>query len=204
MSDKSQYEDSAKESGQLQNALIVIAIAIFLITVGLLVIAIVLASNAQNAAPGVRIIRDLLIIVVTLEVIVVGAAITVFLIQIARLVNLVSNELEPLITATSDTVNTVRGTALFLSKNLVEPVMTMNSALKGLAKVAGDVDVLRKAAGMIMEATNAASPTSTHSTPSVKPVGGEPSGNMNDGANIAANQKTPKKRRPSKKALKEG
>jgi hypothetical protein len=201
MSDKSQYEDSAEESGQLQSALILIAIAIFLITIGLLVIAIVLASNSQNAAPGVRIIRDLLIIVVTLEVIVVGAAITVFLIQVARLVNLVSNEIEPLITATSDTVNTVRGTALFLSKNLVEPVMTMNSTLKGLAKVAGDVDVLRKAAGMVMEATNAASPTSAHSMPSAKPVDAEPSATVNEGANTAANQKTQKKRRPSKKAL---
>lgn len=204
MSDVAEHKEPTEEAPQLQGALIAIGVAILLITLGLLVIAYVLASNAQTAAPGVRVIRDLLIIVVTLEVIVVGAAVTVFLIQVARLVNLISNEVEPLITATSDTVNTVRGTALFLSKNLVEPVMTMNSSLKGLAKVAGDVDALRKAAGMVMEVANATSPTSTHSTPSPKSVDVEPPVIVNEGVDTTANRKTPKKRRASRKVPKEG
>lgn len=203
MSELPQHEEPAGESPQLQRALIIIGVAILLITLGLLVIAAVLAANAQTTAPGVRIIRDLLIIIVTLEVIVVGAAITVFLIQVARLVNLISNELEPLISATSDTVNTVRGTAQFLSKNLVEPVMTMNSALKGLARVAGDVDALRKAAGVVMDVANVASPTSTHSTPSARPVDVESPATVSEGVGTAANRKTPKKRRSSKKVLKE-
>lgn len=204
MSDVSKHEEPGGESPQLERALIIIGVAIVLITLGLLVIAYVLASNAENSAPGVRVIRDLLIIVVTLEVIVIGAAVTVFLVQVARLVNLISNEVEPLITATSDTVNTVRGTALFLSKNLVEPVMTMNSALKGLAKVAVDVDVLRKAAGMVIDVANSASPTSTHSTLSPKPVDAEPPVNGEESVDKAANLKTPKKRRSSRKVPKEG
>lgn len=203
MSDASEHEEPVEESHKLRNAAIFIVAAIVLITAGLLVIAIALASNAQTTGPGVRVIRDLLIIVVTLEVIVVGAAVTVFLVQVARLVNLISNEVEPLITATSDTVHTVRGTALFLSKNLVEPVMTMNSALKGLAKVAGDVDALRKAAGMVMEVANSASPTSTHSTPSPNPVNVEPAVNVSEGDNTPANRKAPKKRRSSRKGPKE-
>jgi len=204
MSNMSEHDGSAGESSQIGRALLIIGIAIVLITLGLLVIAYVLASNAQTAAPGVRVIRDLLIIIVALEVIIVGVAVTVFLIQVARLVNLISNEVEPLITATSDTVNTVRGTALFLSRNLVEPVMNVNSALKGLAKVAVDVDVLRKAAGMVMEATNIASPTSTHSTPASTPAEGEPPVIVNESADAAANRKAPKKRRSSRKVPKEG
>jgi hypothetical protein len=203
MSDTSERKESAEESPQLDKALIAVVVAIVLITVGLLVIAWVLANNAQTTAPGVRVIRDLLIIVVALEGVVIGAAVTVFLIQVARLVNLISNEVEPLITATSDTVNTVRGTAQFLSRNLVEPVMTMNSTLKGLAKVAVDVDVLRKAAGMMMEAANAASPTSTHSTLSPEPVDLEPPAAVSEGVDTAANRKTPKKRRSSRKVSKE-
>jgi len=81
-----------------------------------------------------------------------------FLIQLARLVNLIHNEVEPLIDAASDTVNTVRGTAAFLSKNLVEPVTAVNSTIRGMSKVVGDVDAIRKAAGVAMAAANMASP----------------------------------------------
>ncbi|MBN1428726.1 MAG: hypothetical protein JXB07_10095 [Anaerolineae bacterium] len=202
--DGSEHEETATESPQLQSALIVIGIAILLITLGLLVIAFVLASNAETSAPGVRVIRDLLIIVVTLEVIVIGAAVTVFLIQVARLVNLISNEVEPLISATSDTINTVRGTALFLSKNMVEPVVSMNSALRGLAKVAGDVDALRKAAGVAVQVANAVSPTGTHTVVPPSPVGEEASDPASGVTEKEADRKPVKKRRTSKKTCKEG
>jgi len=203
MSDVSEREESTPESAQLQSAMIVIGVAILLITLGMLVIAVVLASNAQTTAPSVQVVRDILIIVVTLELIVIGAAVTVFLIQVARLVNLISNEVEPLITATSDTVNTVRGTAQFLSKNLVEPVVSMNSALRGLAKVAGDVEALRKAAGVAVQVANAVSPTSTQFTSSVPSVDGESSETTSEVPDKTADRKPAKKRRTSKKTRKE-
>lgn len=143
------------------NALLWVGIAILAMTIGLVVIAAVLAANAATAGPGVRIVRDVLIIAMTMEVIVVGAAITILIIQVARLVNLVRNEVEPIIEATQDTVNTVRGTAAFLSKNLVEPVTSINSTIRGISKVAGDVDAIRKAAGAVSSFANAATPMST-------------------------------------------
>jgi hypothetical protein len=203
MSEVSETEERESESRQLQNALITIGVAILLITLGLLAIAVVLAGNAQTTAPGVQVIRDLLIIVVTLEVIVVGAAFIVFLIQVARLVNLISNEVEPLIEATSDTVNTVRGTAVFLSKNLVEPVVSMNSTLRGLAKVAGDVDALRKAAGVAVQVANAVSPTSATSTPSPVSSSGAVTEEVGGASDVAVKQEPAKKRRSSKKIPKE-
>jgi hypothetical protein len=97
----------------------------------------------------------------TLEVIVIGAAVTILVLQVARLVSLVRNEVEPIIEATQDTVNTVRGTAAFLSKNLVDPVTSINSTIRGISKVAGDVDAIRKAAGVVTSIANSASPMST-------------------------------------------
>jgi hypothetical protein len=57
-----------------------------------------------------------------------------------------------LIQAASDTVNTVRGTATFLSNNLVEPVVAINSAVKGVTRMAQDADAIRQAAGILMSA----------------------------------------------------
>lgn len=199
MSNVSDREESRKQRG----ARIIVGAAIVLILLGLLFIAYVLANNAQTAAPGVQIVRDLLIIIVAIELFVIGVAITVFLVQVACLVNLIKNEVEPLISATSDTVNTVRGTAHFLSKNLVEPVVSMNSAIQGLAKVAGDVEALRKAAGVAVEVANAVSPTSTQSTSSVPSVGGEPSEKASEVSDTAAERKPVSKRRISKKTRKE-
>jgi hypothetical protein len=134
---------------QAQSALIVIGMVVLLLTVGLVLIAVALAGNAATAGPAVRIVRDLLIIFVTLEAIVIGASIAIFVVQLARLVNLIKNEVEPLLDAASETVNTVRGTAQFLSKNLTEPVVAIGSTVKGLVNVMNDVETLRKAANIM-------------------------------------------------------
>jgi hypothetical protein len=136
-----------------------VAVGVALMFVGvLIVLAVILALNAKAAAPGVRVVRDLLIIFMSLEVVIVGAGLTILLVQLARLINLVRNEIEPLVEAVSETINTVRGTALFLSKNVVEPVTSISSVVRGLGKVAGDVDAIRKAAGVVVEVASAASP----------------------------------------------
>lgn len=159
-------------SHQARNALVAVVVVILLLTAGLVVIAAVLAAHAETAGPSVRVIRDLLIIVMALEMVVIGAAFVVLLVQVARFINLINNELQPLITATSDTVNTVRGTAIFLSKNLAEPIIAANGALRGVARVIGDADAIRKAAGIVAAAVAAtASTTTTTQTASSVPVG---------------------------------
>lgn len=158
-------QDEAKSStASSSNARAMVAIGLVLMIVGLLIVgAVILAINAKSAAPSVRVVRDLLVILMSLEVVIVGAAFAIFLLQLARLVNLIRNEVEPLVDAVSETVNTVRGTALFISKNVVEPVTSVTSVVKGLGKVAGDVDAIRKAAGIVVEAANATSPTGARS-----------------------------------------
>jgi hypothetical protein len=91
--------------------------------------------------------------------ILIFTAITVLAMQVARFINLMTNEVRPILNTASDTVNTVRGTAEFLSKHITEPVITTSSAIGGIAKVVGDVDTLRKAAGIVMQAYTASSPT---------------------------------------------
>ncbi len=79
-------------------------------------------------------IRDIFIIFMAFESLIIGAALVVLIIQIASLLNLLQNEVKPILQSTSETVNTLRGTTEFLSENLVEPVIKLNSYLAGLRK----------------------------------------------------------------------
>jgi hypothetical protein len=69
------------------------------------------------------------------ESLIIGAALVVLAIQIASLVNLLQNEVKPILKSTNETVNTLRGTTEFLSENMVEPVIKLNSYLAGLRKL---------------------------------------------------------------------
>ena len=80
-------------------------------------------------------IRDIFIILMAFESLIIGAALVVLIIQIASLTNLLQNEVKPILQSTSETVNTLRGTTEFLSENLVEPVIKLNSYLAGLRKL---------------------------------------------------------------------
>ncbi len=79
-------------------------------------------------------IRDIFIIFMAFESLIIGAALVILVIQFASLLNLFQNEIKPILKATTDTVNTLRGTTEFLSENMVEPVIKMNSYLAGLRK----------------------------------------------------------------------
>jgi hypothetical protein len=68
-------------------------------------------------------IRDITIIFLGAVFFLVGFAGVVLTVQVARLINMVQTEVKPVLESANETLATVRGTAEFLSENLVEPVM---------------------------------------------------------------------------------
>ena len=88
----------------------------------------------QESSPTDK-IRDIFIIVVALESFVIGAALIVLVVQLASLINLIQNEVRPILNATNETVNTLRGTVEFLGENVVEPVVKLNGYLAGLKRM---------------------------------------------------------------------
>jgi hypothetical protein len=88
----------------------------------------------QSTTPTDR-IRDVFIIVVALESLVIGVALIILIIQLASLINLLQNEVRPILSATNETVNNLRGTAEFLGENVVEPVIKLNGYLAGMNRV---------------------------------------------------------------------
>ncbi len=77
-------------------------------------------------------IRDVFIIFLALESMVLGLVLVILIVQLARLINLLQNEIKPILNSTNQTVSTLRGTTAFLSNNLVEPVIKLNEYLAGL------------------------------------------------------------------------
>ncbi|RME07377.1 MAG: hypothetical protein D6803_04180 [Anaerolineae bacterium] len=103
-----------------------------LVLIGILVAGVVLLL--QPGTDTAR-IRDIFIIFMALESLVVGLALVVLIAQIARLINLLQNEIKPIIDSTNETVSTLRGTTRFLSDNLVAPVIKLNEYLAGLNQI---------------------------------------------------------------------
>jgi nitrate reductase gamma subunit len=80
-------------------------------------------------------IRDIFIIFLAVESLVTGIVLIVLVVQIALLINLLQNEIKPILESTNETVNTLKGTTTFLSNNLTAPVIKMNEYLAGLKKL---------------------------------------------------------------------
>lgn len=86
-------------------------------------------------------IRDIAIIVVALEILILNALLIVLVWQVWRLVKMIQTEVKPIIQDTQETIGTVRGTADFVSANVVEPVVKTSSKLAGWRR---SVSVLRE------------------------------------------------------------
>jgi hypothetical protein len=77
-------------------------------------------------------IRDIAIIIIAVQTIVIGALLGLLVWQIWRLVKLVQTEIKPIITNTQETVNTVRGTTAFVSEQVVDPVIRTSRTIARL------------------------------------------------------------------------
>jgi hypothetical protein len=84
-------------------------------------------------------VRDIFIIFLAFESLITGLVLIILVVQLAELINLLKNEIKPILETTNETVNTLKGTTTFLSNNLAAPVIKMNEYLAGLKKL---VDLL--------------------------------------------------------------
>src|SRR5215468_1893466 len=117
---------------------VIIGVVILLILLGLAIFFLL-----QPYTPTDK-IRDIFIIVVALESLVIGVALVILIVQLAGLINLLQNEVRPILKATNDTVNNLRGTAESLGENVVEPVIKLNSYMAGLNRMLELMGVKKK------------------------------------------------------------
>lgn len=86
--------------------------------------------------PGpTAVIRDIFIIALAFTSLFIGLLMLVLIFQLQSLIALLRNEIKPMLTNANQTVNTVRGTAVFVSDNLVKPTIGFASFLAGVKGV---------------------------------------------------------------------
>ena len=112
----------------------IITIIIIGVVVLLVLLGVAIYFLLQPGTPTDR-IRDVFIIVVALESLVIGVALIILIVQLASLINLLQNEVRPILNTTSETVNNLRGTVEFLGENAVEPVIKLNGYLAAMTRV---------------------------------------------------------------------
>jgi heme/copper-type cytochrome/quinol oxidase subunit 2 len=129
---------SDEEKGSSGRSRGVLLVVIAVVVLALIITAIVLLIRATPETTGQ--IRDIFIIFMALESLVIGAALIILIIQLAVLTNLIQNEIKPILDSTNKTVNTMKGTVTFLADNLVQPVIRVNSYVAGAKRL---VDLIR-------------------------------------------------------------
>lgn len=112
-----------------QRAVIIGAVLLII----LLVVGVILAVSAMvNNPVQTETIRDIVIIFMAVESLVIGLTLIVLIVQLARLTALLENEIRPILNSTTETVQTLRGTTTFLSNKLVKPVIKANSTVAAI------------------------------------------------------------------------
>ncbi len=103
------------------------------VVLGLLITGIVLLATAEQSTTTR--VRDIFIIFMALESLVIGVALIILIIQLATLTNLIQNEIRPILKNTTETINNLKGTTTFITEQMVEPVIKLNEYLAGLKKL---------------------------------------------------------------------
>ncbi|MBN1810701.1 MAG: hypothetical protein JXA14_02580 [Anaerolineae bacterium] len=134
--------------------LIIFSIVFGLLFIGLIVLLVFLSMDAYQAAyagappsPGsvvVSLLRDVAIVFVAFETMVIGVLLVVLMLQVQSLVVLLRDEIRPMLEAANETLATVRGTTQFVSHNVVTPVVKWSGYLAGLRRILQQVGGLRE------------------------------------------------------------
>jgi hypothetical protein len=117
-------------------------IVIVLVVIGAIIVSIV--GLARAPLDSVAKIRDIFIIFMALESLLIGLTLVILMVQMARLINLLQNEIKPILDSTNETVSNLRGTTNFLSDNLVQPVIKLNEYMAGFSELLKVIGLYRR------------------------------------------------------------
>lgn len=126
---------SSPEEITRQRRIVLGIVGVTIITLALLITSLIFLFHPNTQPEQVARIRDIFIILMALESLVIGLVLVILIVQIARLTNLLQNEVKPILDSTNETISTLRGTTAFLSDNLVEPVIKLNEYIASLQRL---------------------------------------------------------------------
>jgi len=133
-------ETSAKEKNS-KTIFIVIAVVLLVVLVGMIIGIIKLSGSEQI---DVERVRDIFIIILAFESLVIGGTLIILIVQLALLTNMMQNEIKPILASTKETVKTVKGTSRFISDKAISPILSVAGLLAGGRKLFELVGFIRE------------------------------------------------------------
>lgn len=90
-------------------------------------------------------LRDILLILIILEGIIIISGLSILIIQISRIVNMVKKEVTPVIFNAQQTMKTAKVTAEFVGDNVTEPIVQTGAFVAGLRVLIRELGGIRRA-----------------------------------------------------------
>lgn len=149
MTDKPQTEQG--QGFDIRRIVLIASGVIIGLIVLLFLIALLISTGGESVGSVVRTIRDLVIIFLALEGVLIILGLAVLTLQVARLVNLLQTEVKPILENTQETVKTAQGTVEFVGSNIAEPVIAASGFMAGMSVLLGNVFGIRRALKRIQE-----------------------------------------------------
>jgi|GEM_PF-281041 len=137
---KQPSQSNQELSSEQRRTLIGVIIGIVVLFIASIASIIWLAQPSTDTAR----VRDIFIIFMGLASLLTTFVLIILIIQLARLINLIQNELRPILDSLNITISNLRGTTVFLSDNLTEPVIKLNEYLAGLSQLFKALGLMKK------------------------------------------------------------
>jgi len=131
--DTSPKSETSAEMSKRTQMIVIGGAVLFLV---LLIAAIVLMAKFPGAT---QVVRDIAIVFVAVETFIIGLAMIVLIFQVQMLIQMLRDEIQPLLLSVNDTASTVRGTTQFVSHKVVSPFIQMAGFAAGARRVVSDL-----------------------------------------------------------------
>ncbi len=127
-------EESSNSSGRSISTIVKLSAAILILFIlALLAFALVAAlTAAETWAPFLQIFRDVLIIIVVVEAVLIVTAFAILILQAAGFIIMLKTEIKPILDNARETTRLTKATAEFVSQNSVDPLIQIKSFISGL------------------------------------------------------------------------
>lgn len=102
-------------------------------------------NDVERAGNFIRVIRDLFIIVLALQSLIIVAALVILILQLAGLINILQTEIKPVLENLQATLNTAKGTIRFVGDNVAGPVVKAGGFFAGLSVFMREIGGIRRA-----------------------------------------------------------
>jgi hypothetical protein len=100
--------------------------------------------DSEGASMWLAAVRDVAIVLLAIESIVIGVLLAIIMVQIIRLVRLLREEIGPLLHTTQETLDSVKQTTNFVSHNVVDPVIQVSSYSAGVTETLRNLFAIRR------------------------------------------------------------